>query len=665
MRLTHKLILVGLVVLVLPWAGWQSLRETEQFLRAGEERALLATAGVLARAAGQQYQRRPWQPGLYVRSPAAPPLLDGYVEQDWEPWESAQALGPARLALAERAGELYLAVEVKDASVRYGRAPGLGGDHLLLALAGDFGERRYLVASEAPGWVQAQPLGGTAGPPLRGEWQETGAGYSLELRIPKADEIHGLGLAVVDLSTDGTRTLHGTGPAEAPARPRPLLRRLGPEALAELAPAAGRVWLVDPDGWVLSQGGDLAPEAGVPQGRWVRSLLYRYLLASPLDAPQLRASGALRLQGEELVRAWAGESAARWRPASSESTVIAAVAAPVEVDGRVVGAVVVEQASDSLLLLTNRALTRLLSTTGLAFAVALALLFVFATRLSLRIRRLRDAAERAVAPEGGSARLPLAEDADELGDLSRAFGRTLHELREYADYLRTLADKLSHELRTPLAVVSSSLDNLGQEPLPAVAVPYLERARQGAGRLSRILRAMSEASRLEQSLRGEEGEAFDLAALVCGCVKAYQDMAPQRRIECRLEPGEYGFFGSPELIGQLLDKLVDNALGFAPPQGRIAVALSRRGQALFLRVENEGPPLPERMRGRLFDSMVSVREGGDGEPHLGLGLYIVRLIAELHGGEVRAADLPQGGGVEFVVGLRGMISPPPAPQGSG
>ena len=70
-------------------------------------------------------------------------------------------------------------------------------------------------------------------------------------------------------------------------------------------------------------------------------------------------------------------------------------------------------------------------------------------------------------------------------------------------------------------------------------------------------------------------------------------------------------------------------------------------------VENAGPPLPEAARARLFDSMVSLREpGARGQgTHLGLGLYIVRIVAEFHRGSVRAVNLPGGAGVRFEVEL--------------
>jgi len=101
----------------------------------------------------------------------------------------------------------------------------------------------------------------------------------------------------------------------------------------------------------------------------------------------------------------------------------------------------------------------------------------------------------------------------------------------------------------------------------------------------------------------------------------------------------------------MLDKLVANAVEFGK-NGAIDVGLAREGDNLLLSVSNEGPPLPAMQAGHLFDSMVSVRGGGEaGEPHLGLGLYIVRLIAQFHGGSARAANRRDGRGVVITVAM--------------
>jgi len=102
------------------------------------------------------------------------------------------------------------------------------------------------------------------------------------------------------------------------------------------------------------------------------------------------------------------------------------------------------------------------------------------------------------------------------------------------------------------------------------------------------------------------------------------------------------------LLIQMLDKLVDNAVGFSSVGDTIDIGLDVVGQDLVLSVTNPGPQLPERMRFQLFDSMVSMR-GSEGSHHLGLGLYVARLIAEGHGGNITADNVE--GGVQFEVRL--------------
>jgi signal transduction histidine kinase len=180
----------------------------------------------------------------------------------------------------------------------------------------------------------------------------------------------------------------------------------------------------------------------------------------------------------------------------------------------------------------------------------------------------------------------------------------------------------------------------------------MERAQQGLNRLAHILTRMTEATRLEQSLADAERERFDFARVIAGCVDGYRAAYPQQVFELRLPDGEIPFDGAPELIAQMLDKLVANAVEFATPGTPIVVALEREVLGIRLSVANQGPPLPQEMHGRLFDSMVSVRtEQSREQPHLGLGLYIVRLIAEFHGGRATATNRTDMPGVLVSVDL--------------
>jgi len=129
-------------------------------------------------------------------------------------------------------------------------------------------------------------------------------------------------------------------------------------------------------------------------------------------------------------------------------------------------------------------------------------------------------------------------------------------------------------------------------------------------------------------------------------VAAYRDVYPARKFDLATELKTAPMRGSPELLIQMLDKLVDNATDFSSDGDTVGIELGRDAGYLRITVSNPGPPLPERMRSQLFDSMVSVR-GNDGGRHLGLGLYVARLIAEGHGGSISADNID--GGVQFTV----------------
>jgi len=294
--------------------------------------------------------------------------------------------------------------------------------------------------------------------------------------------------------------------------------------------------------------------------------------------------------------------------------------------------------------------------------VAGAILLLIATRLSLRLGRLRDAVERAQINDGRldgqmiRNHFPMAESEDEIGDLARSFQKLFEAVGGYTDYLRTLASKLSHELNTPLAIVKSSLDNLEHAELSAEAQPYLARARDGVARLGTLVRAMSEASRMERAIAAAEPEDVDLVDVVRGCADAYRPLAGARVLECVLPDQSLHLHGAPELIAQALDKLFDNALSFTPADGWLRLSLRPMDGGAEIELANQGPPLPAAMQGRLFDSLVSLRDKatpGDA-PHLGLGLYVVRLVAERHGGVAAARNLEDGSGVAFSLRLHGM-----------
>ena len=169
-------------------------------------------------------------------------------------------------------------------------------------------------------------------------------------------------------------------------------------------------------------------------------------------------------------------------------------------------------------------------------------------------------------------------------------------------------------------------------------------------RIGAIVQNLADAANLEESLEAEEMELIDLDLLLQSYVA-----------NCKLSHSKCDFIyrgpGRPAWamvsdfrIEQLLDKIIDNAVDFHRSDSPIRVQLDIFGDQLQLTVANRGPKLPAVVENSVFDSMVSHR-GQHNRLHFGLGLYVVRIIAEHHGGFVRAMNLADGSGVAVMVQL--------------
>lgn len=424
--------------------------------------------------------------------------------------------------------------------------------------------------------------------------------------------------------------------------------------LLGLQRASSRIWVVDGRYQVIAAAGSLRRATEVAlEAPWWQPLVtfsFGWLIPRPTEDFAEGQVEDVLATGWDVAAALQGTPATRARHTRDGRAVVISAAHPIWSGDEVAGAVVTEETTNSVMSVKSAALERLLLLTLAAVAGAAVLLMAFATRLSVRIRRLRDEAESAIDARGRITRLTAGSNAgDEIGDLSRSFSAVLERLAEHHAYLESMAGRLSHELRTPIAVVRSSLENLklsGED-----SARYIERAEQGLARLGRILERMTEASRLEQSLSGVERTRYDLSAVVRGCVEGYRLAYPQSAFVLELPPGRLEVQGSPDLAAQLLDKLVENAVDFSHPGAPVHVTLEHSEGAASLTVSNKGPLLPDRMRTRLFESMISVRDApGASTPHLGLGLYVARLIAQFHDGTIAASNLASGDGV--AVGVR-------------
>jgi signal transduction histidine kinase len=679
MSLRLKLLLISLFTLALPWAGCHYAREMESVLREGEKQSLGAVAQTIAASLQGRSDYLYRSSSNEVFSSLGPydllpvplpgqPYIDGFSEE-WpqeeppvpyrypgarESGDNAKPASPQPAAVAkwkyfdqppDRLGVLtgvhermlYVLLDVKDQKVVFDASasdpldPAGSGDRVWIGFE-DFegAERQVFLSATGPGTVRARRIEAREygrqvavdEERIQAAWRLVPSGYQIELQIPLSMLGNRLGVLVDDRDARGAlASSYGTLRGDD-LHTRGRLVTASPELsayLAQFIQPGLRLTVTTPKGGVLAAADGLALPTELNPDRGLLARIYRRLLDRPGERRMLESEGSIYDHDHQHV----------------------------------IGILRVTQTVDRWLTLRDQALTTLLNFTLTISLVAVLIMFVFAARLALRLSRLRRASETALTREGLVTTFPETQAPDELGDVARSFSTLLHRLNEYTGYLRTLAGKLAHGIRTPLTIVRSSLENIESEgTAPPAARVYLERAREGSERLNAILVAMGAATRVEEAIQGADRTRFDLVPVIASAVASYRIGFPERVFSVEL-PAEPVFLeGAPDLIVQLLDKLVDNAVDFSPPGSTITVRLRMEPDAAVMEVDNVGPPLPAEAQGRLFESLWQSRTGGDSRPHFGLGLYIVRLIAEFHGGRADAVDLPEGTGVRFAVRLK-------------
>ncbi len=691
-----KLFLAASILLLIPLLGFLYVRELEHLLLKVQEQGVVATARAVGTAlndrpslflSGEVYPFALAQDNdLRIDNLPAPIVIDGQTE-DWAKQPvTPHAVGAgagspesrafsARYRIGRQGNAIYALFEVQDAKVVLrdpDTDPLQAADHLEVAVVTPDDEfLRFAIDARGTGKAVVHLLTADGEQVIDNRIQAifrlVPGGYLMELRLPRSlvgprlgftvvnVDDPAAGSAVVSISTSDTSGKQTLGAVIVPS---PEVSEL----VSRLGRARSRIWVLDVNRRVIAQAGSLRappalnnPAQDAIMRFWeaaadvlVRPIL-RLAMSEPNEDFQDIAPGTYRLEGREIDDALAGQTGTRRRLTPDSRAVVLSAAQPVWLEDKVVGAVLIEETTNDVLALRNRAFEKLFAALLAVYVGGTAALLIFATRLSLRIRRLRDEAEHSIDPHGRVLGTVSGSDAgDELGDLSRSFADILRRLQQYTGYLESLAGRLSHELRTPVAVVRSSLDNLKQVELSDEARVYLHRAEDGLTRLSTIFTRMSEATRLEQSLASVERERFDLADVVRGCVEGYRLAHRERVFAFDAGSGAFPVVGSPDLVAQMLDKIAANAVEFSAAGSTIRFELQREAAEARLSVLNEGPPLPADMHDRLFESMISVRDKqAQSEPHLGLGLFIVRLIAEFHGGRANARNLDDGSGVEI------------------
>jgi two-component system, OmpR family, sensor kinase len=265
-------------------------------------------------------------------------------------------------------------------------------------------------------------------------------------------------------------------------------------------------------------------------------------------------------------------------------------------------------------------------------------------------------ARRVAALEG----LPATPLPDELQPLAAALNDLLARLRGALERERAFMADAAHELRTPLTALHLQMGMLARASSEAERAAAMETLSAGVQRAIRLVEQLLSLARQEPRAEAQR-VPVRLDELAREVVAELVPLADAGRVDLgvsAVQPASVR--GDPEALRTLLRNLVDNAVRYSPPGGRVDVSVEEvaagDGRTARLTVSDNGPGIPPEERERVFDRFY--RRAGSEPPGSGLGLAIVKAIADAHGAAVQLADGPSGKGLS-VSALFPAEHPPP------
>jgi two-component system, OmpR family, sensor histidine kinase ChvG len=689
---------MSFALVIIPWFGYLYLSEMEDFLVDSQANAQLLTAegiSTLLNGRTDLFYELPLSPEgyeqLYAHPLKSPIRIDGR-NNDWEEVleysigfgtldgvdETDPLLNQFYLVLGEHNDQIYALVTVKDDALVFRDRNILRldlSDHLRITFTGqDETIKKVVLTMTEPGVTTAYLIDNDWRYAIQGEPEnripgfmtKVDDGYAVEFRIPL--ELLGstrqFGLAVVDVDNPETRAIESiTGTLPSAGREAyGLVLLKSPEVLRiieGLGYSGANIQVIDAQRRVRAEVGsyEASPTQEIDADEdWTDGWFSMVgLLMDPLYdiiETNLRASP---LADDKVIKdSLAGRPTYQRRYSDEDGEVIVA-AHPIIAQNEIIGTVLLKQNTKRILELRRDALQRIVSFSVVSLLIFVALILVFSLRLASRIRKLESEATSAIDVYGRLKTNQLTaetQSGDEIGDLARSISGMLSRLHQHNQFLENMPRTLRHEINNPLNTLSTSLQNLEVEESEEARQKYLDAAKRGVTRIGMIVQNLADAASLEDALAAEELEIINLYELVQNYLTNCRTIHADR--EFKYQGINEGILTevSDFRVEQLLDKLIDNAIDFSDPGSTITVGINADARNLTLFVTNQGPVIADDMVDNVFDSMFSIRESNtDNRLHFGMGLYVVRIIAEHHRGSVKATNLFDGKGVSIKVML--------------
>jgi signal transduction histidine kinase len=284
---------------------------------------------------------------------------------------------------------------------------------------------------------------------------------------------------------------------------------------------------------------------------------------------------------------------------------------------------------------------------SLALVIVLGLVggFFVSRRVLKRVDAMTDTAQTIMAGDL-AGRLPVAGTGDELDRLAVHLNAMLERIEALMGGLKEVSDNIAHDLKTPLTRLRNRCEQALREAHgDGDYRAALEATIAESDELIRTFDALLMIARAESGHARDNMSEFDAAEIARDVGELYEPLAEEKGIALTVDaPTAARVHGNRELVSQALANLVDNAIKYAGPDGKlngapaaIVVKAGNEGERITLTVADHGPGIPDADRSRVVERFVRLEQSRS-EPGSGLGLSLASAVARLHGGELRLED---------------------------
>ena len=245
------------------------------------------------------------------------------------------------------------------------------------------------------------------------------------------------------------------------------------------------------------------------------------------------------------------------------------------------------------------------------------------------------------------------EGDDEVAMLAAAFNSMASSMATLEQTRRSFTANVSHELKTPMTTIGGFIDGILDGTIPPEKQNhYLKIVSSEIQRLSRLVRSMLSISRIEAGEMKISPGTVEITDIVTRTLFVFEKNLEAKNIEVRgLDADKHLVEADADLIHQVVYNLIDNAVKFVNPGGYLEFAYQEEGGKTFVSVKNSGDGIAPDDIPRLFDRFYKTDKSRSLDKNgVGLGLYIVKTIINLHGGEIFVRS-QQGSYTEFVFSL--------------